>query len=75
MRVSTKGQVTIPLTLRKRAGIVPGNEVEFFEEDRRLYLRKVPVTGRGQALVRQMAGKGKVTMSTDEILTLTRGDT
>ena len=75
MRVSTKGQVTIPLALREKAGIVPGAEVEFFEEGRRLYLRKVAATGRGKALVSQMAGKGKVTMSTDEILSLTRGET
>ena len=74
MRVSTKGQVTIPFILREKSGIVPGSEVEFFEEGRRLYLRKAPATGRGKALVRQMAGKGKVTMSTDEILTLTRGE-
>ncbi len=74
MRVSTKGQVTIPLALRERTGIVPGSEVEFHEEGRRLYLRKAPATGRGKSLVSQMAGKGKVAMSTDEIMTLTRGD-
>lgn len=74
MRVSTKGQVTIPLALREKAGIVPGSEVEFVQEGRRLYLRKVAADGRGRALVGQMAGKGNVTMSTDEIMTLTRGE-
>jgi AbrB family looped-hinge helix DNA binding protein len=74
MRVSTKGQVTIPLELREKTGIVPGSEVEFHAEGRRLYLRKVAAAGRGAALVTQMAGKGNVKMSTDEILALTRGD-
>ena len=74
MRVTTKGQVTIPLHLRKRTGIVPGSEVEFSEERGRLYLRKAAGSGRGKALVRKMTGKGSVRMSTDEILALTRGD-
>ena len=74
MRVSTKGQVTIPLTLREKAGIVPGSEVEFVEEGRRLYLRKIPAPGRGESVVALMVGKGKVAMSTDEIMKLTRGD-
>jgi antitoxin PrlF len=74
MRVTTKGQVTIPLALREKTGILPGSEVEFLEEGRRLYLRKKSAIGRGNVLVRQMAGKGGVTMSTDEIMALTRGD-
>lgn len=73
MRVSTKGQVTIPLPLRERAGIVPGTEVEFLEDGERLYIQKVATGGRGEALVRRMAGKGSVRMSTDEIMALTRG--
>lgn len=74
MRVSTKGQVTIPLPLREETGIVPGSEVEFVREGRRLYLRKTPGTGRGKALVERMSGKGDVRMSTDQILALTRGE-
>ena len=31
MRVTTKGQVTIPKEIRDRLGIVPGSEVEFVE--------------------------------------------
>lgn len=74
MRITTKGQVTIPLHLRERIGIVPGTEVEFYLEGQRLYLRKIKQSGRGQRLVDQMAGKGNVKMSTDEIMALTRGD-
>lgn len=74
MRVSTKGQVTIPLHLREQTGIMPGSEIEFVREGKRLYLRKTAAPGRGEALVKRMAGRGDVGMSTGEILALTRGD-
>lgn len=73
MKVTTKGQVTIPLALRIKTGIVPGSEVEFVEERGRLYLRKIQGSGRGEVLVKRMTGQGKVNMTTDEILALTRG--
>jgi AbrB family looped-hinge helix DNA binding protein len=74
MRVTTKGQVTIPVSVREQTGIVPGSEVEFRADGNRVYLQKVKAIGRGKSLVSRMAGKGKVTLSTDEILALTRGD-
>jgi antitoxin PrlF len=73
MKVTTKGQVTIPQDLRTKVGIVPGSEVEFFEDEGRLYLQKVEGEGRGRELVRRMRGRGSVQMSTDDILALTRG--
>jgi len=72
MRVAAKGQVTIPLSLRVKAGLLPGSDVEFVEEKGRLYLRKASEPGPGKALVEGMAGKGDITRSTDEILALTR---
>ena len=33
MRVTTKGQVTIPLAIREKLGIVPSAEVDFVEEN------------------------------------------
>jgi AbrB family looped-hinge helix DNA binding protein len=44
MRVTTKGQVTIPKHIRDHLGIVPGSEVEFVEEKTGAMLRK-QVTG------------------------------
>ena len=73
MKVTTKGQVTIPQRLREKAGIVPGSEVEFVEQGGRVYLRKVRGLGRGGRLIRRMRGRGGVGMSTDDILALTRG--
>jgi len=73
MKVSTKGQVSIPISIRQKMGILPGSEVEFRDEKGRIYLRVVAKSGRGKALVTQMSGQGNIRMSTDEILRLTRG--
>jgi AbrB family looped-hinge helix DNA binding protein len=40
MKVGERGQVTIPKALRDRFGIGPDTEVEFFEENGQLALRK-----------------------------------
>lgn len=74
MRITSKGQVTIPQHVREKAKLVPGSEVEFIEEKGRIYIRKVASSFRGQELVERMTGKGTVHMTTDEILRLTRGD-
>ncbi len=72
MRVTIKGQVTIPRTVREKTGIVPGSEVEFRLDGNRVYLRKIAAEGRGESLVNRMTGKGCVKMTTDDILRLTR---
>ena len=74
MKVTSKGQVTIPQDLRDKAGIVPGSEVEFVLDGTRLYIRKTEGRGRGEGLIAHMRGRGTVRMTTDEILALTRGD-
>ena len=75
MKISTKGQVTIPQDLREKTGMLPGTEVEFREaKDGRVYLEPVCGTARGRALVSRLRGRGRVRMSTDEILALTRGN-
>lgn len=74
MKVTTKGQVTIPREVREQAGIFPGSEVEFVRAgDGRVYLRKAAGKGRGKALVERLRGKGSVKMTTDQIMALTRG--
>lgn len=70
MRVTQKGQVTIPLQVREALGIRPGTEVRF-ELDRK-GARLVTGTKRAREQVAAMRGAGDVTLSTDEILALTR---
>jgi AbrB family looped-hinge helix DNA binding protein len=78
MRVSSKGQVTIPADIRERAGLLPNTEVEFLYdgEDVRLVRAsdgKRPT--RGQRLVAHLrAHRGRLKMTTDEIMALTRGE-
>jgi AbrB family looped-hinge helix DNA binding protein len=74
MRVTEKGQVTIPKDLRDAIGIGAGSEVEFELEGDKLVVRKVSTgTTRGALLVQRLRGRGDVDMSTDEIMALTRG--
>lgn len=42
MRVTVKGQVTIPKEIRERLGIEPGSEVEFVADDNVVMLRRMP---------------------------------
>ncbi len=72
MKITTKGQVTIPLQIRERLGLSPETEVEFEVSGETVRLHKVPNGGRGRALVARLKGKATTRLSTDEILALTR---
>ena len=41
MRITSKGQVTIPQEIREKAGLLPGTEVEFELDGRSVRIRKV----------------------------------
>lgn len=73
MRVTSKGQVTIPQEIRKRLGITPGTEVEFRLDGDGARLERAR-SRRGAKVVRHMRGRATVAMSTDEIMALTRDD-
>jgi AbrB family looped-hinge helix DNA binding protein len=70
MKVTQKGQVTIPLSVREALGIKPGSEVRF-ELDRK-GARLVRGAERAREEVDAMVGAGEGKLSTDEILALTR---
>ena len=75
MRMSSKGQLTIPLGGRNALGLFPMSELEYTIKGESLVLRKASrkVT-RGKALVERLRGaRAGITMSTDEIMALTRG--
>lgn len=78
MRVTTKGQVTIPQEIREKAGLLPHTEVDFVLERggvRILKSRRPRRPGRGARVVERLRGSaGRVTMSTAEIMRLTRGE-
>jgi len=74
MRITTKGQVTIPQHIREKLGITPNTEVDFIEEKDRVYLVKKPGITQRTNKFRPFRGTATVKMSTDEILSLTRAD-
>lgn len=76
MRITSKGQVTIPAEIRQKAGLLPHTEVDFAYDGRtvRLIRSKAPRwPSRGERLVKHLANRGDVAMSTDDIMALTRG--
>jgi AbrB family looped-hinge helix DNA binding protein len=77
MRITSKGQVTIPQAFREKAGLLPGTEVEFEFDGGAVRIRKAqaPVAGgRGARVVELLRGTATVRMTTDEIMALTRGE-
>lgn len=75
MRVTEKGQVTIPKELRDELGIGAGTEVRFERDEDTIVIRKTSEgPSRGQRLAERLRGRGDVAMTTDEIMALTRSD-
>ncbi len=75
MRVTDKGQVTIPMDIRKKLGLLPNTDVEFSVSGQDVIIRKN--TGqrrRGSRLISAMRGKASRKLTTDQILSLTRGE-
>lgn len=75
MRVTTKGQVTIPREIREQLNIRPGTEVEFSVDGNSV--RLVPTrrgSSFGRRIVEHLRGKATAGLSTDQIMALTRGE-
>jgi AbrB family looped-hinge helix DNA binding protein len=74
MRITSKGQVTIPRQIRERYGFMPETEVDFVERDGVVVLettagRRPDAADRFVASLRASAGTA---LTTDEIMRLTR---
>ncbi|NVN11506.1 AbrB/MazE/SpoVT family DNA-binding domain-containing protein [Nguyenibacter vanlangensis] len=77
MRITSKGQVTIPAEIREKAGLLPHTDVDFeFDGEVVRLIRATPRHGdtRGARLIAHLRGRGDVSMSTDAIMALTRRD-
>jgi AbrB family looped-hinge helix DNA binding protein len=71
VRVTTKGQVTIPKNVREELGITPETDIEFVEDNGRFYIVKTFSPKKIRKL-KKFRGIATAKMSTDEILSLTR---
>ena len=77
MRITSKGQVTIPKGIRDELGLLPGTEVDFVQDETGVRIVKAPGRRRGEELVehlREAGRRGNFTMTTEEIMRLTRGE-
>ena len=78
MRVSSKGQVTIPADICERAGLLPHTEVKFEFDGKTVRIVRAKTAqskGRGARLVAHLRRHtGDISMSTDAIMALMRGD-
>jgi AbrB family looped-hinge helix DNA binding protein len=75
MKITTKGQVTIPVEVRERLGLLPNTEVEFVLRDGHAELRKLERSKRrGAKVVAHLRGRGTVPLTTEQIMALTRGE-
>jgi AbrB family looped-hinge helix DNA binding protein len=77
MRLTSKGQVTIPQSIREKLGLLPDTEVEFTIDGDAVRItkaRRSAARSRGRAIVEHMRGRGTRTMTTDELMRLTRGE-
>jgi len=77
VRITTKGQVTIPQDIREQLGLLPHSEVEFDIVGDSVRIRKKRGTRtRGQRLLDHMRSGPKPIpgMTTHRLMALTRGD-
>ena len=74
MRLTSKGQVTIPQAFREALGLLPQSEVEFELDGDSVRIRKArKADGRGAAVIARMRGTATAGLTTNEIMKLTRG--
>lgn len=75
MRITSKGQVTIPIDVRRRLGLHEGDEVEFVVDGNTARIvRAATDETAGHRLAARLRGRGSSGMSTDQIMELLRGD-
>jgi AbrB family looped-hinge helix DNA binding protein len=75
MRITSKGQVTIPQEIREKYGLLPETEVDFVEQDGSVVIVPAPRRrpDRGDRAVARLRATGRRKLTTDELLALTRG--
>ncbi len=74
MRITAKGQVTIPADIREQAGFLPHTEVTVEFDGDSVRIIRAGAKARGARVVANLRGRGDVEMTTDEIMALTRGE-
>ena len=72
--VTSKGQVTIPKSVRDLLGIVPGSKVDFYKAaDGKVVLARADGK-RPASRIRKLRGHAGAGLDTEAIMALTRGE-
>ena len=74
MRITTKGQVTIPMGIREKFGFLPNTEVEFVEQDGQVVLKKAIPRLVQESPFDYVRGTSDTGLTTEQIMRLTRGE-
>ena len=74
MKITSKGQVTIPREIRERHIFLPHTEVEFLEDGDKVFLVKTKGRNDSNSAFDKVQGTSTTGLSTEEIMKLTRGD-
>lgn len=77
MRITAKGQVTIPANIRRQLGLLPNTEVGFRVDGDSVWIgrtRSRPAKSQVRAAIKRLSGSAKGGMTTDEVLKLMRGE-
>jgi AbrB family looped-hinge helix DNA binding protein len=73
VKITSKGQITIPQEFRIQFGLLPNTEVVFLADKAGLrIIKSAKPSGKGAKLIAQMRGRGDGKLSTAEIMKLTR---
>lgn len=75
MKVTSKGQVTIPLGIRDRCGITSGTEIDFTVRGEEVVItKKTEGENHLNEWLRDFVGSGGTGMTTDAFMLMTRGE-
>ena len=74
MKISPNGQITIPPDIQEQLGLLPGTEIQLEVIGETLQLRKQPIANQGAELIAALRGKATRSLTTDDIMQLTRAD-
>lgn len=74
MKITSKGQVTIPLPIREEFGLTAGTDVEFVPEGKKVVLRRRQKESPAEAWLKNATGVARAKTTTAKIMKLTRGD-
>ncbi len=78
MKVTVKGQITIPIALRERFGLSPGTEVEFVAAEDVLQVKPRKRARKSDSAfdhwLAKASGSAIPGMTTDQLMAITRGE-